>query len=690
MEPSSKRVPATSTSSESRSLAARLLAPISRSFGAQITAVVTVVALAVLGVAALTVGAVAERVAVRDTDRRFDDVEAAVPAFFQARQARLEEMVAGESTSIWQQTREVAGQRPDFAWQHIEELQSGRRMLGNSVGVLWQQDVLAWVDSSGHAVWNLAHEQQPAGEDWSRFESVRRALDATAPSFAIFADGEPEAPPVVAASTAGALAFVGIYPYASILRPLPDELAKAPRGLMIVGQTIPLSELDAFAATGTRVVVHAGSRAVAGFAVDGSALARGLEGMAPSGEVDLEHVPFHFRRFRVPLAGGGGVEVVLLRSLEQERHLVAVIRAWLVGLFLLAVPLGAVLGRWFSRGMRESVQRLVDGTEAIRVGRFGHRVKVRSKDELDILASSLNRMADQLQKGAFIEERMKLFVPRAYFDYIVEHQEEIRRGESGLRRTISCLFCDLGGFTGFAEGRDPEQVLRWLNDYFNVCAGVVDTYEGSVDKFIGDGLMAIWNAPISIDAHPAKALIAALELVKASDFIVANWPLAGQVRCRVGVHTGEAVTGQVGAEGRRSNYSAIGDTVNLASRLEGANKVYGTRVLTSQTTRDLAGSAVITRYVDRIRVLGRAQPVEVHEVLGERDSPVLPRAPEKLYRAAWDLYAARRFADAAAAFDALVLEHHEDGAAATLATRAHRFATNPPAKFDGVFDLDVK
>ncbi len=185
---------------------------------------------------------------------------------------------------------------------------------------------------------------------------------------------------------------------------------------------------------------------------------------------------------------------------------------------------------------------------------------------------------------------------------------------------LTILFSDLVGFTTISEDLSPENLIHLLNEYFSTMTDIILNCKGTVDKYIGDAIMAFWGAPLPIKDHAAKACQAALAMKKAIAPLQETWqerglPLLGT---RLGIHTGQAIVGNVGSRDR-FNYTVMGDTVNLASRLEGVNKIYGTSILVSESTHQQAGTAFLFRELDLVQVKGRLQPVTIYELLGRQE-----------------------------------------------------------------------
>lgn len=210
-----------------------------------------------------------------------------------------------------------------------------------------------------------------------------------------------------------------------------------------------------------------------------------------------------------------------------------------------------------------------------------------------------------------IRETFSKYVAPEIVDQMIARPELLRLG--GERREVTLLFCDLAGFTSMSEKLEPEEVARVINEYLTLMAKVIMKHGGTVDKYIGDAVMAFWGAPLEDDHHAAHALKAAKEMQEAMIELQALVHSLGieSVNLRIGLHTGIAVIGNMGSEAR-FNYTALGDTVNLASRLEGVNKFYGTEILLSEQTALSARATSQLRLVDWVRVKGKQEVVKLY------------------------------------------------------------------------------
>ncbi|MCC7399627.1 MAG: adenylate/guanylate cyclase domain-containing protein [Planctomycetes bacterium] len=292
----------------------------------------------------------------------------------------------------------------------------------------------------------------------------------------------------------------------------------------------------------------------------------------------------------------------------------------------------------------------------------------------------------------FVEGRQKRAMHRAFQSYLApEVLAEVLADPAALRlggetREVTLFFTDLQGFTTLAERSEPQQLVAFLNDYFTRMCAPVLAQRGIIDKFIGDAIMAIFGTPLATPGHGRAAVLAALDAIAVSEAIAGELRQRGlpPIGTRIGVHKGLAVVGNMGSAAR-FDYTAIGDTVNLAARLEGANKAFGTRCLVSGTAWADVGDLVLGREVGRVAVVGRHEPIAVFEPLVRREAA---SDADRQLAATWArAIAALRRGDreTARAEVAACAKHRPQDALASLWTA--RLAD--PA-FDGVFHLDHK
>jgi adenylate cyclase len=257
----------------------------------------------------------------------------------------------------------------------------------------------------------------------------------------------------------------------------------------------------------------------------------------------------------------------------------------------------------------------------------------------------------------------------------------------GDKRDMTVMFTDLANFTTFCEAMEPEQVADMLHLYLEEMSEIVKQRNGTLDKYIGDAIMSFWNAPVNQADHALRACRAAVEMRKREEALQPKFlEMTGhEVRSRIGINSGPMIVGNMGSA-HKFAYTVLGDSVNLASRLEGANKIYGTGILLSETTAGLVKEQFVLRKVDLLRVKGKTRPMSVYELVAERG--VDPKTSELIarYENALATFQGKRFEEAYETLLALAQEFPADGPTATLLARSLQFSRHPPGEdWDGVW-----
>jgi len=259
------------------------------------------------------------------------------------------------------------------------------------------------------------------------------------------------------------------------------------------------------------------------------------------------------------------------------------------------------------------INRLVQWTRAIAEGNFDVTLAVTSRDEIGALTESFNQMARSLREKEMIKRAFTRYVAREVVEEILKDPENLVL--SGERRQVTVLFCDVRGFTPMSERLAPEEVVLLLNDFYNLMIETTFKFDGTLDKFLGDAVMAVFGAPMAHPDHSARAIRTALAMQEGISGLNEKRARDGKeaISVGIGVSAGEAVAGTVGTEDRME-YTVIGDSVNLAARLE-SNAKPG-QILISHRTYERVRDLVDARPLGRIRVKGKEEEVEVYEVLG--------------------------------------------------------------------------
>lgn len=277
-----------------------------------------------------------------------------------------------------------------------------------------------------------------------------------------------------------------------------------------------------------------------------------------------------------------------------------------------------------------------------------------------------------------------LYLPPALVDRMLGSDSLPQLG--GEERPVTVLFSDIASFTAISESCDPQSLVLGLNEYFSAMTAIIEAHGGFVDKYIGDAIVAIFGAPLDDVHHAEQAVRAALQMQALLQREPQRFAIAGHaLRIRIGLNSGPALIGNIGSP-RRFNYTAMGDTVNLAARLEGANKRYGTGILASADCIRAAGDGILSRPLDTVRVVGRSQPAAVFEPLAPREAATeMQKQQAESFAAA---IAALQRQDIAAARAALQALPESDAAARLLQARIDGLA--PGAAWPAVTDLTEK
>jgi adenylate cyclase len=318
--------------------------------------------------------------------------------------------------------------------------------------------------------------------------------------------------------------------------------------------------------------------------------------------------------FAVPLVYSGVPVGALYLGFSEEAITAALAsarnQALLITLVMVLAGLGGAVG--LAALLSRPIFRLVQATGAIAAGNFNITLPVASRDELGVLTDSFNRMARSLREKEMIKRAFTRYVAREVVEEILKNPEKMAL--TGERREVTVLFCDVRGFTPLSERLSPEEVVLLLNDFYNLMIETTFKHDGTLDKFLGDAVMAVFGAPLAHPDHSARAIRTALAMQEGIVGLNERRARDGKepIAVGIGVSAGEAVAGTVGTEDRME-YTVIGDSVNLAARLE-SNAKPG-QILISHRTYERVRDLVDARPLGRIRVKGKEEEVEVYEVL---------------------------------------------------------------------------
>jgi adenylate cyclase len=297
------------------------------------------------------------------------------------------------------------------------------------------------------------------------------------------------------------------------------------------------------------------------------------------------------------------------------------------------------------------------------------------------------------EKGKkFIKETFSHFVTHSVVEELLANPDKIKLG--GEKKECTVFFSDVVGFTTIAEQLTPEALVRLLNEYLTQMTNIVFKYDGMLDKYEGDAIMAVFGAPITQEDHAYKACAAALEMQEQLVKLRQLWGRQGRppLHARCGINSGLMVVGNMGSESR-FDYTVMGDAVNLGARLEPANKQYGTRIMIGENTYQMTKEQVIVRELDLLRVKGKTEPVQVYELVGLVENGIPEKTQQILnfFNRGFKNYLAQEWDLALKEFKQALNLNPKDGPSKTYIRRCEQFSKIPPREdWDGVFTLQTK
>jgi adenylate cyclase len=367
---------------------------------------------------------------------------------------------------------------------------------------------------------------------------------------------------------------------------------------------------------------------------------------------------------------------------------------------VIVTAIAAILGLLFAGlvggGITRPVRLLLQGTRDVEAGQLDRSIDVVTRDEIGQLTAAFNRMVGQLRQKEQMRRTFGRYIDPRVAEGLINQSAAATEGQ---RRTMTVMFCDMKGFTGLSEGMTPQGLVKVMNRYLSTMSEPIRAQQGIIDKYIGDAIMAYWGPPFTDEADEARlACLAAIDMMGRIGGLRKELPELLGVRSiptecdlRIGIATGEALVGSIGSEFMMS-FTVMGDTVNLASRLESANKFYGTRCLVSQATIAAAAQAVEAREIDRLVVAGQTRPQIVFEIMGRGGELSAEQIALRVYYSdGLAAYRARRWDEATSALKAALAAAPGDGPCMVLLTRVESLRDNPPpADWDGSWRLDQK
>ncbi len=321
--------------------------------------------------------------------------------------------------------------------------------------------------------------------------------------------------------------------------------------------------------------------------------------------------------------------------------------------------------------------------------------------KLELLSFAAQTFSAIVKNAIMLKEKLKFernirkafsrFVPEQIIDELVQGAERETKVGVGEKRDVAILFSDIRSFTNISERNKPETIVAFLNRYFTIMCTIIKKHGGTIDKFIGDAIMALFGAPVSYEDNARRAVAAAYEMREAlasvplEDLIL---PEGMKFDIGIGIHYGDVIVGSIGSDDK-TDYSVIGDNVNLASRLEGLTKTYGAKILVSQAVKDdINADEFIFRPLDDVKVKGKAKAVPIYSV--DRNLEEFSEAYRDCYRKGFKLYKQGTFNLAKEYFEQALAEAPGDKAAKLMLSRCEEFIKNPPVSWDGAIAFTTK
>ncbi|NEO84568.1 MAG: hypothetical protein F6J87_09990 [Spirulina sp. SIO3F2] len=352
---------------------------------------------------------------------------------------------------------------------------------------------------------------------------------------------------------------------------------------------------------------------------------------------------------------------------------------------LVSVIISAFLVASVSKSISRPLQNLAKATEEI--GQF----QLRSLQWKPSIIMEIERLTQTIEETKLSLRSFQKYVPADLVRDLILNGEEAKLG--GRTKTLTVYFSDIANFTALSEQMTPKELVDHVGHYLGKMSETILENQGTVDKYIGDAVMAFWGAPVENERHAKLACQAALKNQAVLQSLREDWRLQKLpiFHDRIGIHTGEVIVGNIGSA-QRMNYTILGDSVNVAQRLESLNKYYGTRILISQSTLDEVRDDVVVRHIDYIAVKGRQGAIHVYELIGwQGDVDLKQVAAATLYSEALADYHQRRWDDALVKYEAYLRDAPADKAAKVLIERCQYYKANPPdSSWTGIYRANMK
>lgn len=323
----------------------------------------------------------------------------------------------------------------------------------------------------------------------------------------------------------------------------------------------------------------------------------------------------------------GSIGVASYAETDKAFQSVEIIQRRNTLILIIVLNAALIVGFVFSKTITNPIKRLVKSMKEVAQGNFGYQISKIPRDEIGQLMTSFNKMNKGLQEREKIKSAFGRFVNRDLAERLLN--EEIKLG--GERKRVTIFFSDIRSFTAISEKLQPEEVVSFLNEYMTLMVDCVNRNKGTVDKFIGDAIMALWGTPVSYGNDVENAINAAL--LMRQTLINFNKNRGSSKRPRIsigcGINTGTVLAGQIGSQ-EKMDYTVIGDAVNLASRIEQLNKAFGTDILLSEESYAEVRDIFRCIKMQKIYVKGKEKALQIWAVMGRADDPDTPASIDEL------------------------------------------------------------
>jgi adenylate cyclase len=389
----------------------------------------------------------------------------------------------------------------------------------------------------------------------------------------------------------------------------------------------------------------------------------------------------------IPLANDRGINLRIGVIIPDNDIMGAVHRNnyIIIGFSLFMIILAILLSLVLSGAIARPMHQLSADMKRI------EKLDLSVSEEIPTIITEIHDMQGSFDSMKTGLQNFRRYVPADLVSQLVGQRQDASLG--GVCRQLTILFSDIANFTSISEHLAPEVLVQDLCEYFNVISSAILAEKGTLDKYIGDSVMAFWGAPVALDQHAYHACMATVTAQDRFASLFRQWESKGKTRfaTRIGIHTAGVIVGNMGYE-ERLNYTVVGDGVNLASRREGLNKFYGTSTLMSHTTEALVRDHFEFRRVDRVAVKGKTEGVDVFELLALKgDLPVNLRKLMDVYENGLAVYFERDWKFALQHFNTVLKYRPGDGPSQVLAARCRRFMVqSPPATWNLVWECHAK